>query len=395
MLGLGMTAVACQRPCAGRPRTRRLGDRALGDDIVEYWRAATSVTCQRSTPSTYRCMPRCPGARPLLARRGPVDPHEVRARGVIVELGTNDVQHDLSDCINNFADQAMAPIMDGLGQQHPRLLATVREDIHPPLAATLNREAEGGDGAVAQPHNPRLRRSLPAQVRPIGATCTPNAAGQVKYARWLLGKLDAHSPCRHDEHLDHHDEHEHDDDLNEHDHHLDNVDHVDHVDEHYIDVDPLTQSRSARSGRRGGSSGRYNSDALPLPSAGPATRSSQTRSGPLTPTLTARSRVSPRWRLSRTRAGLRPTPIGRGVGVDLRTEAIAVDGDRLAAARTTATEGCRCSGWHTAGAGAAKQGAQAPGWVVGGGVPSRRPGLGATRHHRAEPARHGGRRRVG
>ncbi|TML87963.1 MAG: hypothetical protein E6G06_17035 [Actinobacteria bacterium] len=108
---------------------------------------------------------------------------------VVVELGTNDVQTGQDDCINDYANKGMAPIVDVLPNV-PIFWLTVREDIDPPRSATLN--AKLREAAARWPNLGIL--DYDGHFRPhCSDWCDGvhlNAAGQQEYATWLASALD-------------------------------------------------------------------------------------------------------------------------------------------------------------------------------------------------------------
>jgi hypothetical protein len=192
---LGLGVVAC-KPTV-RASVLVLGDSITvlsADDIVTWWQARDFGYLP--TINSLNGIGACPSAQgPDLYWPGRVDSirTKMEPEAVIVELGTNDVQNNHTACIDDYINVAMSPIVDRLPAV-PVFWLTVREDVNPPLSATLN--AKLREATKRWPNLTIL--DYDAHFRPnCGQWCDgvhPNAAGQVEYARWLAGALDSRFP---------------------------------------------------------------------------------------------------------------------------------------------------------------------------------------------------------
>jgi hypothetical protein len=185
LTGLLAAGLACQ------PKVLVMGNSITAlsrENVVESWRGSGYGPSFIAIATTGGC-PIVQGHEPWVERiQSVLTRREIE--GVIVELGTNDVQTNQVDCINDYANQAMAPVVDGL-PRIPVFWLTVREDIKPPLSATLNSELRE---ATARWPNVGIL-DYDGHFRPrCSDWCDGvhlNEAGQSEYARWLVRGLAA------------------------------------------------------------------------------------------------------------------------------------------------------------------------------------------------------------
>jgi hypothetical protein len=156
------------------------------DNILQSWKGSGYEPSFMAIPEVGAC-PSIQGPVPWAERIQSILPTQ-ELEGAIVELGTNEVQTSQLSCIDDYANQAMAPIIDGLPRV-PIFWLTVREDINPPVSAALNiklREATARwSNLVILDYDGHFRPHCADWCDGVHL----NDAGQDEYARWLSSEL--------------------------------------------------------------------------------------------------------------------------------------------------------------------------------------------------------------